>query len=214
MICVVDVVGANIRSLESSLRRIGISYKLTCKAEDLQQASHVILAGVSAAEQVMQALRQHHLITVLQQLKVPVLGICSGMQVLYAFSEEAGIGCKGEESEKESKGEKPKNLVPCLGILPGTVTKIPSAPHLSLPHSGWNQLERHHASPFDFCASAYVYFVHSYQAPFDEQHTFLSTHHGVDIPALVGQRNYWGVQFHPEKSGTVGEDFLRRFCCL
>ena len=199
MIFVVDVVGANIRSLESSLLRLKVSYKLTHKAEDLKRATHVILAGVGSAEQAMHALNQHNLTSSLKNLKVPVLGICSGMQILYEYSEEAKQG-----------------PVPGLALLPGTVTHLPSSPGLSLPHSGWNRLIKNPSlsSPFDSLEDAYVYFVHSYHAPYNPHHTTLYVNHGVKIPALVCKDHYWGAQFHPEKSAEVGHEFLRRFCCL
>lgn len=202
MIAVVDVVGSNIRSLELSLRRLGVSYQLTHSPDQLSSASHVILAGVGSAYGAMTALTEHGLVETLRNLAQPVLGICSGMQILFSSSTEGPGTVMG------------------LGVFSGQVDLISPVPRLSLPHSGWNQLVllNDQAGPsgvgFDDLTGRYVYFVHSYCAPMSDDDVVFYVDYGVNIPALVRKNNYWGAQFHPEKSGRVGHEFLKRFCSL
>ncbi|MCY4381468.1 MAG: imidazole glycerol phosphate synthase subunit HisH [Proteobacteria bacterium] len=215
MIALIDVVGSNVGSLEHALFRLGYhkdrDYYFARSGESLTGASHVILVGVGSAHQAMRALNNHGLTEAITKLTVPVLGICVGMQIMYEFSWETK-GLQGAESLEHSP-------VSCLAIFPGSVKKLAVPNHLSLPHSGWNQLEQNHhfqgnIRPFKQFDSTYVYFVHSYGAPVGGNEVIFYVDYGVKIPALVCCRNFYGTQFHPEKSAQIGSQMLQEFLKL
>ncbi|MCY4444270.1 MAG: imidazole glycerol phosphate synthase subunit HisH [Proteobacteria bacterium] len=196
MIALVDIVGANSRSLRSCLERIKAPFRVVYKPEDFKGTSHVILAGVGAAASAMQAIETHQLKDVITALRIPVLGICSGMHILFDRSEEGG-------------------LVDGLGIIPGTIKKIHPHDNHPVPHSGWNQLKEHHPSALSGLNDEYVYFVHSYAASqMKDTHILMSVDYSISIPALVQKDNYFGAQFHPEKSSQAGEIMLKEFYTL
>lgn len=194
MIAIINTGVANLRSVANAVERLDYAYELTTDAAVIQAADHVILPGVGHAQASMKSLQQLQLIPVIKQLKQPVLGICLGMQILYEYTEEGDV--------------------PCLGILPGRVSRIRDY-GLSLPHMGWNSLDWDQPSPLleGLTPGCRVYFVHSFRAPLNATMR-ASTHYGEMIPALVSQDNFFGTQFHPERSGDVGSLILRNFLTL
>jgi imidazole glycerol-phosphate synthase subunit HisH len=184
--------GANIASLKFALDRLEARAELSCDPVRIQRASHVILPGVGAALDAMTRLQASGLDTLIPSLTQPVLGICLGMQLLYDSSEEGPARC--------------------LGIIPGAIAKIPDEPGRPVPHMGWNTLEIERESPLldGVGAHDYAYFVHSYAVPPGDA-TLASCHYGKAFSACVGWRNFYGVQFHPERSAATGARVLRNF---
>jgi glutamine amidotransferase len=184
--------GANIASLQFALERLGAHSRVSADPEQIRKASHVILPGVGAAADAMARLRQRNLDTLLPSLKQPVLGICLGMQLLFDASEEGHANC--------------------LGIIPGLAGRFaPTAGH-PVPHMGWNTLsiERPSALLEGLSAGDYAYFVHSYALSTGAA-TIASSHYGSPFSACVQQDNFYGAQFHPERSAKVGARLLRNF---
>ena len=197
MIAIVDTGVANLASITCALDRLGATYQITLSQETISSASHVILPGVGAARDAMLKITAADLNHFLPTLKQPVLGICLGMQLMYQHSSEGDT--------------------PCLGILPGVVRRITPAPGIIVPHMGWNSLVDSNNGPCSLGnglpAESHVYFVHSYRAPFDVR-TKYHTIHGEPIPAVIAQGNFYGTQFHPERSGGIGSLILRNFLQL
>lgn len=193
-VCIVDSGGANIASIGYALERLGASASLTSSAAELAHASHVILPGVGAAGNAMGRLREHGLVDAIRGLKVPVLGICLGMQLLYESSAEGDTTC--------------------LGLIRGRAERL-VAPGLSVPHMGWNTCTDLRASPlFHGITSAdHMYFVHSYALPLTAE-TLATAEHGQRFAAAVQARNFFGVQFHPERSAQAGARLLRNFLSI
>jgi imidazole glycerol-phosphate synthase subunit HisH len=191
-VVIVDTGGANLASLEFALERLGARAHVSGDAACIAGAPRVVLPGVGAARDAMQRLRAGGLPERLARLEQPVLGICLGMQLLYRLSAEGPTEC--------------------LGVLPGTVGPLSAEPGLPVPHMGWNQLALNATDPLlDGVASGdHVYFVHSYAAPRCEC-TLATTRYGIELAALVRRGNFWGTQFHPERSGRVGARILANF---
>ena len=195
MLAIVNSGGANIASVKFALARLGVVAELTSDPELIVRADKVLLPGVGAAGEGMRRLRELGLIECIRRLTQPTLGVCLGMQLLFESSAE--------------------DEVQTLGLIPGRVARIPSAPGLSVPHMGWNTLEPVRASPLldGIGASDYVYFVHSFAAPVNAA-TLASSRHGIEFAALVQRDNFYGMQFHPERSGPVGARILTNFLAL
>lgn len=191
-IIIIDSGGANLASLQFALERLGARARVSSDAAQIAAAPRVILPGVGSARDAMQRLRAVGLAERLPRLEQPVLGICLGMQLLYRISAE------GDTS--------------CLGVLPGTVERLISKRGLPVPHMGWNQLELTARDPLleGVETGDYVYFVHSYAAPVS-QATLATTRYGADVTAVVRHGNFWGTQFHPERSGRTGAAILGNF---
>jgi imidazole glycerol-phosphate synthase subunit HisH len=196
MIAIVDTGGANIASVTHALRRAGKAGSLTKDPAVIAAASHVILPGVGAAGDSMDRLREAQLLNCLRGLRQPTLGICLGMQLLFDRSEE--------------------NQTECLGLIAGTVSRIPSKEGLTVPHMGWNRVWRS-GTPTALLEGLedgdFFYFVHSYVAP---PGTWVrgTVQHGGIYPAVVQSENFFGAQFHPERSAESGARLLRNFLCL
>jgi glutamine amidotransferase len=190
-VVLVDAGGANIGSVRLALQRLGVDTSMSSRADEIRAATHVILPGVGAAAPGMQRLRESGLIDVVRGLTQPVLGVCLGMQLLFEHSEEGDT--------------------PCLGILPGRLRRLDGAA-LRVPHMGWNALRVERAgSLVDGIESGdFVYFVHSYAAPVGTA-TLASCEYGSAFSAVVAKENFFGTQFHPERSGEVGARLLRNF---
>ncbi len=188
MIAIIEGCGNNVASLQFALERLGVDSQLTADPEVIKQASHVILPGVGHAQYAMQKLNACGLVEVIRNLKQPVLGICLGMQLLYEASAESDL--------------------PCLGIIPGKIQRLPQKLGYSIPHMGWNNLNI--TSTTSLANKSYVYFVHSYAAPITA-HTVAVTHYTAAFTAMVHYRNFIGMQFHPERSGAAGEKLLMNF---
>lgn len=199
-VVVIDSGGANLASLGHALTRLGASATVSSDAARIRRASHVLLPGVGSAHDAMVRLTSAGLTEVIPRLRQPVLGICLGMQLLYQASAESAVGTEG---------------TPGLGVLEGNVGRLEGAPDRPVPHMGWNQLEPLVADPLldGIGSSDYVYFVHSYAAPITDA-TLAATEYGQRFASVVRSGNFRGVQFHPERSATVGARLLANFLAL
>ena len=187
--------GANIASLQYALQRLGTTSAVSANARRIRNASHVILPGVGAAAHAMSRLREQNLDSLIPVLQQPVLGICLGMQLLFEASEE------GETQ--------------CLGMIPGRAARLPCGSGRPVPHMGWNTLKIDRPGPLldGLQQDDYAYFVHSYALPLGPA-TTASSHYGLSFSACVQSRNFYGVQFHPERSAKVGARLLQNFLSL
>ncbi len=192
---IIDSGGANLASLQYACERLGVPARVSAEPADVAAASHVILPGVGSASDAMQRLHASGLSKALPELRQPVLGICLGMQLLFESSEEGATAC--------------------LGIIPGVARRLPARPGLPVPHMGWNQLCIVQPDPLleALQPSEYVYFVHSY-AVAPGTHTLATADYGSPLAALVRRDNFWGTQFHPERSATAGTRLLGNFLRL
>ena len=193
MIAVIDSGVANLASVMAALQRLGADAIVTSDADVVGAADRVIFPGVGAAAAAMARLNARGLDARLRTLTRPVLGICLGMQLLFTGSEENG-GTEG------------------LGVLEGIVRRLPVPAHIIVPHMGWNTLkiETQHPLLKGVDDVDFVYFVHSYAAGAGK-HTLASCYHGTRFSAVVGRDNFFGCQFHPERSGAVGGRVLQNF---
>ena len=198
-VAIIDNGGANIASLRFALERLGVSSELTADPVALRAAKRVILPGVGAAADSMSRLQGLDLVDLIPSLSQPVLGICLGMQLLFARSEE---GADGEDTE-------------CLGVIAERIARFPARPDYPVPHMGWNQLQMRTPSPLtqDLRDGDYVYFVHSFAAPVGPW-TIATSDYGGEFSAAVRHENFYGVQFHPERSARAGSRLLANFLGL
>lgn len=192
---VINSGGANLSSVLFALERLNAPATVTTDPDEVKNAKRVILPGVGTAADVMKRLHAAGLSEILPTLKQPVFGICVGMQVLFRGSEEGPVDC--------------------LGILPDTVRKLKAEAGRPVPHMGWNTLIRLHDDPLleGITAEDYVYFVHSYAAPVSD-FTLARTDYGTQVSAVVRRGNFWGAQFHPERSALTGSRVLANFLRL
>lgn len=190
-IAVVNSGGANISSVLHALRRLGAEPKFTDNAAEIRAADRVILPGVGAAGRAMEMLDERGLTDVVRQLNQPVLGICLGMQLLFESSEE-------DDAQM-------------LGLIPGRLRRLEECPGLRVPHMGWNSIVNQ--APDNLTESLdgkWFYFVHSYAAPVSEW-TLSTSFHGSEFSAIVRKGNFFGAQFHPERSAKAGAILLDAF---
>jgi glutamine amidotransferase len=187
--------GANIASLQFALQRLDADATVSADPEEIRAAGHVILPGVGAAAVAMSRLRQSGLETVIPTLRQPVLGICLGMQLLHESSQEGDVAC--------------------LGVIPGGAARFAEQPGRPVPHMGWNTLEIRRPSPLlaGLTDGDYAYFVHSYALDVGAA-TVASAHYGAHFSACVQWRNFYGAQFHPERSAAVGARLLENFLAI
>lgn len=194
-VALVDSGGANIGSIRYALQRLGVEAPLTRDPETIRRADHVILPGVGAAAPAMALLRETGLVDVLRGLTQPVLGVCLGMQLLCAYSEEGDVNC--------------------LGLIDAAVQRLQDGDDLRVPHMGWNEVTACAEHPL--CAGearkGWAYFVHSYAVPACAA-TLATCEYGVAFSAAVGRGNFMGVQYHPERSAATGMAVLRNFVAL
>ena len=196
MIAIVDYDMGNLRSLENALDRMGATYCVTADPDAILKADKVILPGVGHAGLAMDNLAERGLPAVIRSLRQPVLGICVGMQVLCRDSEEA-------------PGK------PCLGVFDAHVCRFSPAPGCKVPHMGWNDLGNLESKLFkDIAPASYVYFVHSYYAGLCPDTVATCRYGETMFSAALRYENFYGTQFHPEKSGTAGERILQNFLAL
>ena len=201
MIALIDYDAGNLKSVEKALHLLGQEVCVTRNPEEILSADKVILPGVGCFKDAMDNLHRFGLVSVIKQVverKIPLLGICLGLQLLFEKSEES----KGVEG---------------LGILKGEVLRIPSAPGLKIPHMGWNNLSfPNKGRLFEGIEdNSYVYFVHSYYLKAeDEAIVTATTEYGVSIHASVEKDNIFACQFHPEKSSHVGLQILKNFAAI
>jgi len=186
----------NIFSLTAALERLGIAYGMIYREEDFQHYDRYIIPGVGHAGAAMTKLQKTGLVPMIKSLKKPTLGICVGMQLLTSFSEEG-----------------PSDL---LDIFPLKTLKFAHSSEYKVPHTGWNQVYpgKENALFKNIPAGSHFYFVHSYFIEYDEEYTLSSTFYNNRFSASIWRDNFYGVQFHPEKSGTFGETLLINFSKL
>lgn len=191
MIAIIDYGMGNIRSLGNALTRLGAEWVLTADRDVIRGADRVILPGVGNAAQAMANLTRLGLPGVLVDLRRPVLGICVGMQVMCRHSDEGDVDC--------------------IGIFDAKVRRFPDAPGIKVPHMGWSRINNLESKLFKgIDPGSYVYFVHSYCAPLCPD-TIATARHSEMFSAALKYENFYGTQFHPEKSGAVGEVILKNF---
>ena len=193
MIAIIDYDTGNLCSVVNALGRLGAEYTVTSDPNTIRAADRVLLPGVGEAHMAMAKLRERGLTEVIPSLTQPVLGICIGLQLMCAHSEESDT--------------------PCMGIFPNRVRKFPAG-DLKVPHMGWNTIEQLRSPLFrDLAEGTYVYYVHSY-APELGADTIATTTYGITFSGAIARDNFFGTQFHPEKSGRAGEIILQNFLKL
>lgn len=192
-VAIIDSGCANVASVAIAVRRAGGDPFSSTDPVRIGKADRVILPGVGTARAAMERLRQTGLDEEIPRFKQPVLGICLGMQILHEASAEDEIRC--------------------LAVLPGRLEAIPASKAVRVPHMGWNQLavtEPEDPLVAGIDSGDYAYFVHGYYlAP--GAGTLAESDHGISIAAIVRQDNFWGCQFHPERSATLGARILKNF---
>jgi imidazole glycerol-phosphate synthase subunit HisH len=189
-IAVIKYNAGNIMSVDFAFKRIGIDVMVTDKQEEIIAADKVIFPGVGEASSAMAYLREKNLDAMIKDLKQPVLGICLGMQLLCDRSEEGNTKC--------------------LGIFPQVVKKFESD-QFKIPQIGWNTIYDL-KSPLlkNMKENSFVYFVHGYFAEIGAN-TISKTNYITEYSSALNKNNFYGAQFHPEKSGDVGEQILKNF---
>lgn len=186
---------ANIASVKFAFERLGANVNVSSDLQEISKADRVILPGVGTFDFAMSGLIKNQLINAIKSLSQPVLGICLGMQLYFEGSAEG--------------------VTQGLGLAKGMADKFLSEPNLPVPHMGWNQLENLSDDPLlkGLDEGSYVYFVHSYFIPLGET-TLAETTYGTTFSASVRKENFWGCQFHPERSSDVGATILNNFLKL
>ena len=197
---IIDTGCANLSSVRYAFERLlSVDERKNLSVTDdiaaIKAATRVVLPGVGTAAAAMKALREKQLVQVISSLTQPVLGVCLGMQMLTRLSKERGATTEDCQ---------------CLGLIPTDIEQLDSQ-GLPLPHMGWNQISPSAHPIFNGIEQgAYVYFVHSYRAPISD-YTIASAEHGEQFSAAIAKDNFIGLQFHPEKSATVGAKMLQNF---
>jgi imidazole glycerol-phosphate synthase subunit HisH len=184
----------NIQSVLNALERLGVDAEVTDDAESIRGADKVIFPGVGEASSAMRSLKENNLDAIIKSLRQPVLGICVGMQLLCKHSEE--------------------NDTDCLGIVSVEVRRFSSSLKLKVPQVGWNNIFELRSPLFkEIPERSYIYNVHSYYAE-DSQYTIAKCDYGIKYAAAVQKDNFYGVQFHTEKSAEVGDKIIKNFLDL
>jgi len=196
MIGIVYYGAGNIFSLTAALDRLGLSYGMIKTAEDFEKYDRYIIPGVGHAGSAMQKLKDTGLVPAIIKLKKPVLGICVGMQLLTRHSEEGDSLLT--------------NIIPLETKLFSEKLKV------KVPHTGWNKVFQNNGTPLfnDIPLGSHFYFVHSYFIEFNSNFTIALAEYGIKFSAVIQKDNFYGVQFHPEKSGLSGEQLLKNFAHL
>lgn len=192
-VAIIKYNAGNIYSVYCAVTRLGADAVITDNVEEIQSADKVIFPGVGEARAAMEYLNEHGLSDVIRNLKQPVLGICIGMQLMCKHSEEGDVDC--------------------LGIFDVPVVRFnPENKELRVPQVGWNQIQAFGESPLykGINKEDYVYYVHSYHVPVC-QWTIAQTDYDGLYSASLHKDNFWATQFHPEKSGSVGEQIIANF---
>jgi imidazole glycerol-phosphate synthase subunit HisH len=197
MVTIIDYGMGNLRSVQKVFERMSIAVSITSNPEDLYKAKKILLPGVGHFERGIKNLKQFGFfdainVAVLEK-KIPILGICLGMQMMCSYSEEGDI-----------EG---------LNLIPAYVQKFPKN-HLKIPHMGWNSIEPANdiQTPKFNIGSDLVYFVHSYYVNCDKQeHVLFESDYGIKFHSAFRSDHIWGYQFHPEKSYEIGKELLRNF---
>lgn len=194
-IVIIKYNAGNIRSVYNAIKRLGYDAEITDDVEKIKAADKVIFPGVGEASTTMKYLNETGLANIVRELKQPVLGICLGMQLMCAFSEEGDVDCLGIFDVPVKKFELPR----------------PNHENVKIPQMGWNNISAVREPLFDNSLEGeFVYFVHSYYVPLCE-YTAASTYHTLAYSSALHKDNFYATQFHPEKSGSVGERILKNF---
>jgi len=195
MIGIVNYGAGNIFSLKSALERQNIPFGMVNEEQDLEKYTHIIIPGVGHAGAAMQKLEQTGLVDPIKKLKKPVLGICVGMQLLTAHSEEGDADL--------------------MSIVPLQTRLFDKNQGIKIPHMGWNNIHHQNNSLFEGVENeAQFYFVHSYFIEYKPIFDIATVNYGTAFSAAIQKDNFYGVQFHPEKSGAAGERLLKNFSNL
>jgi imidazole glycerol-phosphate synthase subunit HisH len=191
-IVIIKYNAGNIRSVDFALKRAGVEAIITDNAKQIQQADKVIFPGVGEASSAMAYLQEKKLDTVIKNLEQPVLGICLGMQLLCAYTPEGNTNCLNIFEEV-------------------TLRKFESNNNYKVPQIGWNKVAFQKNTLFTNTATEeFVYNVHSYYVPINN-YTIATCHYSLEYSAAIQKNNFYGMQFHPEKSSTVGATILQNF---
>lgn len=196
MIGIIRYGAGNIFSLTAALDRLGVEYGMVYTEGDLEKYDRFIIPGVGHAGAAMQKLQQTGLVPKIKALNKPTLGICVGMQLLSAYSEEG-------DAEM-------------LNLFPMKTVKFASDTEHKVPHTGWNRVFSEKENPLfkNIPYGSHFYFVHSYFIEYDSVFTLAATDYSTKFSASIWRSNFYGVQFHPEKSGVYGETLLSNFSKL
>jgi glutamine amidotransferase len=203
MVTIIDYGMGNLGSIQNMFKRIGVASETTGDKDKIKAAKKILLPGVGAFDAAMERIAEHELTDVLNEKaleeKVPVLGICLGMQLLTKSSDEGKL--------------------PGLGWIDANTIKFDFAenPKLKVPHMGWNLVRTMHESPLinDLPEEPRFYFVHSYYVKANNPEDVLTTtHYGLDFHSIIQHQNIYGAQFHPEKSHKFGMKLLENFARL
>ena len=194
-VAIIKYNAGNIYSVDYALKRLGVSPVVTADKEMIQKADRVIFPGQGEATKTMEYLKKYRLDELIKGLKQPVLGICIGMQLMCKYSEEGNTEC--------------------LGIFDTKVVKFQPQRHEDkVPHIGWNNLYNLKSALLpEQLENQFTYFVHSYYVPINE-HTIATTDYIQPFSAALQKDNFYATQFHPEKSGKIGENILKNFLTL
>ncbi|MCC4832913.1 imidazole glycerol phosphate synthase subunit HisH [Shewanella sp. 10N.7] len=193
---ILDTGCANLSSVRFAFERLQANVIVSADHQVIKSAARVVLPGVGTAGAAMDALVNRDLVTIINSLTQPVMGVCLGMQMLAEKSNEHGGRTDSD--------------IDCLGLIPTQINDLDSQ-GLPLPHMGWNQISVSDHPLFDGIEDgSYVYFVHSFKAPISE-YTIATSQYGESFSAAIGKDNFFGVQFHPEKSAAIGSKILQNF---
>jgi len=196
MITIIDYNSGNIGSVTNALERLGEKYLISSDPIEIIKAEKIIFPGVGRAKPAMTELKKRGLVEVIKNTKAPFLGICLGMQLLLSYSQE--------------------DSVECLDIIPGQVKRFPKD-GLKVPQIGWNSVDQFKKDDIlfkDILDGSYFYFVNSYYVDTNDKYVLGQTDYCVRFASVIKKDNFYGVQFHPEKSGDVGERMLSNFVKL
>ncbi len=197
-IAIIKYNAGNIQSVSFALDRLNVDYSITADPEEIRNADKVIFPGVGEASTTMKYLKEHKLDELITSLKQPVLGICLGMQLMCKHSEEGDVDCLGIFDENVRKFEIPEH----------------NPQNIKVPHMGWNTITNTQSQLFDDSTEGqFVYFVHSFYVALGDD-TAATTNYIIPYSSALQKNNFYATQFHPEKSGDVGNKILENFIKL